>query len=277
MFVTSGGFLHATRLGTPAILQMSVLLLVGALFWVRRTERPVLFSYVLVIVFALLWYVPGLIWFELLALVLLRGEIVRQLSRSSWLHRGSWSALALLLVAPLLYAFYQTPSLIRSFAGLPAHFTSVMHMLADAGNAILSLGIRSPLNPELTVGHAPLLDIVELILFILGVYLLAKKYYVARSVGILSALLLSLVLILLGGPITVTALVPLIYLCMAGGLALLIKQWLRVFPRNPIARATGIGLVFIMISFSVLYQWRSYFVAWPHNTIVRQTFNQRQP
>lgn len=277
MFITSGGLLHAARLGTPAILQMSLLLFIGALFWIRRTEHPTLLSYVMVIAFALLWYVPGLIWFELLAFVLLRKGITHQVSRTGWLHRSGWAATALVLLAPLLYAFYKSPALIRGFAGLPNHFAPITQMLANVGNAVLSLGIRSPLNPVATVGHAPVLNIVELILFILGLYLLIKKYYVTRSIGILSALLLALILIFLGGPVRVTTLVPLVYLCIAGGLALLIKQWLRVFPRNPIAQGVGVTLVVVMIFFSILYQWRSYFVAWPHNVAVRQTFDREQP
>jgi hypothetical protein len=54
-------------------------------------------------------------------------------------------------------------------------------------------------------------------------------------------------------------------------------QWFTVFPRNPIARGSGIAVICLMLFFSVLYQTRVYFVAWPHTTATRQAFDLPQP
>ncbi len=277
LFATSSGFLHVARLGSGLILQLSVLLLMGAIFGYHQSRHRVLASYALAALFALLWYVPGMIWFELLALVLFRTNTIRLVKLADWKNLVGWVILPLVVAAPLIHACINTPSILRAVGGLPSHFISVSHMLSNLGNALLSIAIRSNGTPELWLGHAPLLDIIEAMLLLLGVYTLIQKINSIRSLGVLGAIFISLVLISLGGPVGFTSLVPLLYLCIAGGLYVLLQLWLRVFPRNPIARISGIGLVCILVFFSVLYQWRSYYVAWPHNIATKQVFSKHQP
>ncbi|HXR49972.1 MAG TPA: hypothetical protein VN778_03015, partial [Verrucomicrobiae bacterium] len=73
------------------------------------------------------------------------------------------------------------------------------------------------------------------------------------------------------------SLIPLLYLFIIHGLRQLLGQWLTVFPRNPIARFTGIGIICLMLCFSILYQVRAYFVAWPHTSATLQTYTQLPP
>lgn len=277
LFATSGGFLHVARLGSGLILQLSVLLLMGAIFGYRKSRHRTLAAYALAALFAILLYVPGMVWFELLALTLFRTNITRLVRQANWKHLVGWGVLPLVVVAPLIRACINTPSIVRTIGGLPSHFISASHMLSNLGTALLSIAMRSNGTPELWLGHAPLLDIIEATLLLFGVYMLIRNIQSVRSQGILGATFISLILISLGGPIGFTSLVPLLYLNIAGGLYALLQRWLNIFPRNPVARTSGIGLVCILVFFSVLYQWRSYYVAWPHNAATKRVFNKHQP
>jgi hypothetical protein len=277
MFATSGGLLHAARLGSPLILQMSLLALIGGVIWYRRSRQSLIGGYALVIALAILLYIPALIWFELLALVLLHKRILRVLGATAWPHIVAWVVLFAGLLTPLALAAVRTPLILRTLAGLPQHFASPLQILHGIANSILSIGVRSNGSPYLWVGHAPLLNIIELTLFALGAYALFKRAGRSLSIFLFVATIFSTVLIGLDGPINISSLVPLLYLFIAAGIYMLLSLWFTVFPRNPVARSLGVGLVCLLVVFSTLYQVRSYFVAWPNNAATKQVFNQKQP
>lgn len=277
LFATSAGLLHFSRLGTPQILQMGALVFLWGTLWYRRRAkwRPAA-GYIVVALLALLWYVPGMVWFELLGVVLLYRNIQRELRGHSSGYIVGYSVVFLAIVLPLLVKGTHDSNLLLTTAGLPTSFHQLTHFGRNIVDAFLSVGIRSTGNPLLGVGHAPLLNIIELVLALLGIYYYVLQERSVRTVFLLGSVVLSLVLLGLGGSVTYACLVPLLYLLVASGLNNLLGQWLRVFPRNPFARATGVGLVCVMLFFSMLYQVRSYFVAWPHDTATRQVFDHRQ-
>jgi hypothetical protein len=163
-----------------------------------------------------------------------------------------------------------------AFAGLPQHLHSIGTMAANFGHTLLAIGIQSEGTPDLWLGHAPLLDIIQLILAAIGIYACARRFRSGRNPFLLLGLLLGIVLISFGGPVAIGLLLPFLYLLVASGLFKLLNDWLAVFPRNPIARFTGIFIACALVFFSVLYQWRAYFIAWPHNTTTRATFRHHQ-
>lgn len=278
LFATSASFLHISRLGSSQIIQMAVLLLLCMAIWYRRfLHHRRLLGYGFAITLALLWYIPGMIWLELLGLIILHKPVFRVLRVVAPLHKISWIILFLLLITPLAIASVRTPSLIYGFAGLPEHFVSISHLGSNLVNTILSIGIRGTGGAELGVGHVPLLDVIELALGLMGAYFYIRHERSIRTLFLFGAGIITVALISLGGPVSFSCLVPLLYLFVAGGLNNLISQWLTVFPRNPIAKLTGLTLVCLMLSFSVLYQTRAYFVAWPHNNATRQLFSDKQP
>lgn len=275
LFATSSGFLHTARLGSPLILQMGVLAILGVLLWYRRTSHHRWVSYAIVGMFAVFWYVPGMVWFELLAIGLLHKYVWRLLRRIGWPHLVGWLVLWAIVVAPLVWAAVHSPRIIMSLAGLPTHFGSIWQVLQNIGNTALAISIRGPGNPDLWLGHMPLLDITETALLLLGVYLFVKSFRSLRGIALIGLTAMGIILVGLGGPVAISGLVPLAYLFIAGGLHVLLNRWLSVFPRNPVARSAGILMVLLLAFFSVLYQVRSYFVAWPHNPATVQTFQQR--
>lgn len=278
LFATSSGLLHYARLGTGLITQMGVLACISSVLWYRaRGNNRMYAGYWLVVLLALFWYVPGVLWFELLGLIVLLPDVKRQLSRTPSAHLAGYTGVFLVVILPLIIASIRTPHVALLAAGLPQHLHTLSHIGSNFLNAVLSIGIRSNGDPFLWVGHAPLLNIIELVLLVVGIYYYLYEVRSARAIFWGGGTLLSIVLISLGGGVGFASLIPLLYLAVAGGIDHLLSEWLRVFPRNPIARATGIILVSTMLFFSILYQVRSYFVAWPHAPTTKHVFNRRLP
>lgn len=278
LFATSAGFLHAARLGTAEILQMGVLIFIGSVLWYRRRRNHrVLIGYGVAALFALLWYVPGMVWFELFGLVLLGSGLRKQLLGMPSAHVAGWAVVFLGLIAPLVVASVPDPSILLAAAGLPTSLSSLADFPSNVLNAVMSIAVRSNGNPLFWVGHVPLLNVIELILVVIGMYHHLYLKRSLRSAFLFGSSIICLLLIGLNGGVSFACLVPLLYLFIASGLNFLLSQWLAVFPRNPIARTTGIALICIMLGFSILYQVRTYFVAWPHVTATRQAFSHRLP
>jgi hypothetical protein len=157
--------------------------------------------------------------------------------------------------------------------GLPTSLHSLSHIGSNLVSTVLSIGVRSNGNPVLWVGHSPLLNVTELILGALGVYYYVYRQRSLRSLLLAGTAIVSIVLASLGGNSSIACIIPILYLFITSGLSHFLEEWLTVFPRNPIARTTGIAIICIMLFFSALYQGRSYFVAWPHSAATKQTFN----
>ncbi|MGH7234344.1 MAG: hypothetical protein ACREF7_02765, partial [Candidatus Saccharimonadales bacterium] len=76
------------------------------------------------------------------------------------------------------------------------------------------------------------------------------------------------------GLFSALALLPLIAITAGTGLAFLLKEWFEIFPRNPIARTTGLVIMFAVITLSAVYEIRSYFVAWPSDPATTAIYDQ---
>jgi hypothetical protein len=273
MFATSAGLLHFARLGTGDILQMSLLGLLDVVIWYRyRSKHRMWVGYLIVALFALLWYIPGMLWFEVLGMLALQKIIINQLRRAKTIHLVGLSAILIVVWAPLAVAIIRNPRLFLEVVGLPQKLGTLTHVGTYAWQNLSSIVIHSYGPSVLWVGHAPLLDAVEVIIGLLGIYYIVRNAP-ARRTFLLGSAVIGLLLASLGGSVSIAPLVPILYLCIANGIDNLLGQWLSVFPRNPVVRIAGIAVVCIMIFFSVLYQVRTYYVAWPHAPATRQTFN----
>jgi hypothetical protein len=273
IFATSGGFLHFARLGTPWILQMGILILIGLIVWHRRSPQlhPYL-TYAVVMAFGLLLYIPGMVWFEVFTLLLIYKRIIRHWNRSAILHRIAWPLLTLILALPLMAGIIKNTELLWPALGLPGSLHAVSSVGSNLWNTLLTIGVRSNGNPLLWVGHSPLLNVTELILGALGAYYYAYQQRSARSLLLAGIVVAGIILVSLGGDITIACIIPILYLLIASGLNHLLEQWLDTFPRNPIARTAGVAIVCVVLAFSMTYHVRSYFVAWPHTPAAKQVF-----
>jgi hypothetical protein len=279
LFVCSAWFLHLARLATtdillvvaPVVLFASYVLLLqhgktlaGRLGWVALQ--------------GCLLFVPGMIWLMLLHGFWQRRELAAIGHRiTSWSERTATTLLILLFVIPLTVGIWlgQTKVTILELLGLPQHVPHLGDIAANAGHQLLFLAIRGTTAPDAWLNHLPILDMFGLIMLVAGLYFYLTHFTAKRSKLLLGVGLISFALASLGGSATISLLVGWLYLLITGGIAYLLHQWLKVFPRNPVARSCGIAIVTIAVAMACLYGLRQYFIAWPHNRPSQNAFEAR--
>jgi hypothetical protein len=273
LFVTSAWVLHASRLASFDVLYLWVLptlLLVNVLLQKYGDRAAVWYAGILV--WGSMLYIPGLIW-----LLLLNIYIQRESVRNGWRHFSRWWQRGLYLVAgliwlPLLVSYLAREGGVQTWLGLPSRWAQPLALLKQFAAVPVHLFIRGPEYPQLWLGRAPLLDVFTLAVCLVGIYFYSVHWHAARSrlLGLLA--LAGAILVGFGGPVAFSLLVPLMYVAAAAGLAYLLREWLRVFPLNPLARGVGLGLIILAVGLSCTYNLRAYFVAWPHNRTTHATF-----
>lgn len=274
LFATSAWTLHIGRIASydviylwalPAIMVIQVLLH-------RQGQRAIVW-YGSILIWGLLLYVPGMVW-----LVGLQLYHQRRLLLKAWSEVVSWRRRALSILgifiglAPLIWHLLR-PGQLGVWIGLPAHWPSLLHQIKLFIAVPVHLFIRGPQNPELWLARAPILDIFTLLVTGLGAYFYIKNWRAPRSQAIGLQFILGSLLVGLGGAVSLSLLVPVLYMAAAAGVAYLLHEWLKVFPLNPVARGLGIGLIAACVGLSCVYNLRSYFVAWPHRIETHAAFS----
>lgn len=273
LFSCSAWMLHVSRLASYDVMyafSMLTIILVTVLIKKYKTH-----PYIFVLSGLLLGIAattPGVIWLVLLALLLIKDDFI-----IGWKHlNNSWQKIVFTVVSmsfiPLIaFSIIKHGGLLNYF-GLPSKFDGIVESLKHLIGAPVHLFIRGPQYPELWLGRQPVLDIFVLITVFLGIYFYAHHRSAARSKVLLVMLTASLILTGLGGPVSLSAAVATAFLLSATGIAYLLRDWLTMFPINPIARLLGISVVAVAVLLSCSYGIRSYFVAWPNNTETNKTF-----
>lgn len=272
LLATSSLFLHYARLAEPAI---TGTLLLGAFAygtWLHATKRPRIALIIGTLLTIALLYVPGLIWFAVIGCVWQRKLLLKSFKHSPIL--GSTLILfGLLLLAPLGYALYIEPSLIKQLIGLPAHtIPSVFDYLRNVANVFASLIIRGPSDPVVWLGRLPLLDIFTFTMCLVGIFAAFSKRQLDRKKMLIGSIIVGILLIGLGGSVSITILIPFIYILASSGITLILQQWFTVYPRNPIARTLGASILTIAVLMTCFYHINSYFIAWPNAPETKQAF-----
>ncbi|HET7060504.1 MAG TPA: hypothetical protein VFH99_04335 [Candidatus Saccharimonadales bacterium] len=276
LFATSAWVLHVSRLASFDVLYLwtlPALLLMGALLQRRPNRYYAVYGNVLL--WGLLLYIPGLVWLVAVSIYFQRKTIVK-----GWRYFSRWWQRCLYLLAgiiwlPLLVNNLRHTGALRLWLGLPSHLAGPLTLLKHFIGVFVHLFIRGPQYPQLWLGRAPILDIFTLAMCLIGLYFYVQHRRASRSRLLASLFLVGAVLIALGGPVSLSLLVPLLYIVAATGITYLLQQWLQVFPANPLARSLGLGLVAVAVVLACTYNLRAYFIAWPHNTVTKTVFRYR--
>jgi hypothetical protein len=157
---------------------------------------------------------------------------------------------------------------------MPDHFAPWQSTLKQFEDTVQAFVYHGPHNPQLWLGRLPLLDAFLGFMLIAGILFYARHWRATRTRLLLGYFVLGVLLVSLSGAVRLSAIVPIVYLVAIGGVAYVLHFWLNVFPRNPLARGTGIAIVAAIIIFSCLYNVRQYFIAWPHNPEVVTIYQQ---
>ncbi|HWT55530.1 MAG TPA: hypothetical protein VN031_00695 [Candidatus Microsaccharimonas sp.] len=268
-------FFHASRYAGPDVLYMWAIptLLAILIAWDRHHEQKKV-AYLALAGLAVLSYIPGMIWF-VLAIFVLQPHILLD----SWqaaktvVARLALLLLPLVLLLPLIVAFVGSSSLLRTWIGLPAHFGSAESVGRGLLHSVSFFVYKGPATPELWLVRAPILNFFATVLAVLGALFYAKHMQAPRTRLLATFFVIGALLFALSGPVTISILVPLMYLLVAAGFGYLLHEWLQVFPRNPLARAVGFSLLGIAVVLACAYEFKSYYIAWPHNPATEAAFH----
>lgn len=273
LFATSGWLLHVGRLDTGDI--MSVLLplsLLSLAAWAHGTKRHGLVLFYATLVSGLIFFTPGAIWFLLAGYVLIRRSILRHVREARVWEK---SCSALIVTGPIVllgHAIWQSPTILRSWLFIPSPLPAPQTIVRQLIESLSFLFVRGPYLPGLWLAHTPLFDVFSGAMCILGAYFYVRHFRNLRTHLLAVFLLLGCALTALHGAIGLSYMVPIVYLLAGTGLTYFLHLWLSVFPRNPLARGFGIGLVTLTVAAACVYHITNYFVAWRYNPQTVQAF-----
>ncbi len=274
LLLSSAWFLHFARLATPQILLGSSIGLLWAGLRLRGNEprhSTVLLSFAIVL-YCL--YIPGLIWF-IAPLIVWRHKIIfRELRR---IHKGMLSLMILAFlfcITPLVYSFTQNTQILLDWLYVP-HTIQLSTIISNSWGLPIWLLLRAPVNYAYWLGRVPYLDIFSVVMLALGVFVSIHNLILDRVRTIFGMLIIGIVLTILNGPLALMLIIPIIFVLIASGIALLLQQWFTVFPKNPLARTVGVIMVLSVVLIAGLYNLKAYFVAWPNNIETIQSFQEK--
>lgn len=276
LFITSAWFLHTARLATPEILWLVGILALVVLFSPRRYGFDNRFAFpVIVAMLAALLYVPGMVWLVLLSLIIRRENLVDSWESSrGFFLRFVAIAGGLALIGPLIQGLILNPELVRPWLGIGT-LESPLLIIRQLLAVPKQLFISGPFDPVQWLGRLPLLSVFETVMFILGAYFYLTHLRAARARFIIVLSLLAWLIIGAGGLVSLSLIIPAVYLVVTTGIAYMLHEWFKVFPNNPIARSMGIAVIAIAILLTSVYQTRSYFIAWRYSPDTRQVFTEQ--
>jgi hypothetical protein len=274
LFASSGWFLHTARIGTPLILQLSLLLAIAYGVWLKRTRTGTVAVLIASLMAVWFLYIPGFVWFVVAGIVWQRKSLRVLMSRTPAMGMLAAYALGIVLLVPLMRSFVLHPGLLKQFVGLPGgSLPTITTIGKNLAHIPQHLFLSGPSDATLWVGHVPLMDVFSTGMLVLGVYAYFYRHKLDRARVLLGCTAISVVLVGLGGTVNIAVMLPIMYLVVASGIALMLQQWFTVFPRNPLARAIGVALISSAVFLTIFYYVNQYFMAWPHAPATRALFS----
>lgn len=282
LFVSSAWFLHAGRFSG---IQAAMLLTVPIVLWlwrfVPRYRGRAWLGYVVAVTMAVLVSLPGGIWFALLLAALKGKAVVTGLGKQKAWQTGLQYLLFFVCLAPLIYAMVTMgdKTNVLSWLGVSELMAvdpvGVTKQLLDIPSQLF---LHGPEQISLWLPGLPVLDILTAVMAIIGIVWLVMRLKTESRLLIICTLVLAIAFTGLGGygAGQLSIIVPFLYFAATAGLRFLLHRWRQTFPRNPFARGLAYGLLSIAILASVTYNLRAYFVAWPHNPAVLNSFRERR-
>lgn len=274
LFASSPWFLHLARLATADIVPATIIGVVLLGIWLEKGKWPVLTLLALAVFGTLLIYTPGFIWLVVLGFFWQRKRILSALSNTSFTFKVLWFLTIGLLLTPLARAFWLQPELLRQIAGLPDHSLVFNDIITNILQVPVRIFYHGPENPVIWLGNLPLLDIFSTVMLVIGVYIYWFRLRLDRTLLMIGLALFGCLLSALSGQIS-AVLLPVIFIVVASGIALMLQQWFTVFPRNPLARSIATGLMVLTVALTVFYNTSHYFVAWPGAPETKAAFSQQ--
>jgi len=276
IFISSALVLHVARFASTDITYiLAPLAVLATNIYLHDHEGSVAAWFIWLTSLSLLLFTPGLLW-----LVVLVGTWQWRAIVAAWrtLNLGQ-RILSIVIPLGVLGTLAQASVignwklLVPLWLGLPRQLS--LHTLSQLPQSMVTtlsfIGWRAPTRPEIWLGDVPLLNVFLLAMLAAGVFFYARHWQASRTRMLGSYLVLCILLVSLGRA-SIGLVAPLLYLIAVAGIAYVLQFWLRVFPRNPLARGFGIGLMTVLVALSCYFGVVQYFVAWPNNPAVKQVY-----
>jgi hypothetical protein len=273
LFGTSGWLLHVGRLGTGDILFVLIpLTLILLASWANNTERHGLALLYMTFVAGLAFYTPGAIWFLLVGSFLIRKAIITHLRHARIWEKSVCILITLILAGLLGYAIYRDIHILRTWLFIPATIPAPLTILKQWLDTVIYLVFRGPSSASMWLGRSPILDSFTGVMAVIGTYFYITHHKNLRTRVLLSFTVLGSILVAFNGIQAIGYIIPIVYLLAGTGITYMLHTWLTVFPRNPVARTTGIVLLSAIVALAIGYHLTSYFVAWRYDPATVQAY-----
>jgi hypothetical protein len=278
LFATSSWTLVLGRGAHSSVVGVFLLLLIFTLGTrLLFTTKPFYDWLFLAIATSLALYTPMLIWLVLTAGIvslLHYRQRQRSLPLKKW-QRAVVIGVPILLVLPLAIATLRKPEFILQLLAISSPVRSIPDLFANFAEVIKTIFFGADHTSALGLGNLPFIDIFSLFMFIIGVYYFERRFALKRSKLLFGGLLMGILICSISkvDMLNVSLLLPLVYIFVSAGLHETITRWLNVFPRNPLARTTGIVAIAIALGFTSSFHLTKVFIARPGNPEVRALYS----
>ena len=252
MLATTGTqFIFLSQDGTSSIMYsfLAVWLLLSSTMVTRKKIFATFWKVLACVLTATLLYVPLGIYLVIAVLttMLFHPHIRYIIRRLPAFKVVLATVLGLIVISPMMYAAFVDTDVAKQLLGIPTTPVSIKDNLISLTQMIL--GFASEPNSYLL---RPFFSLGAFMLIAVGGYKILTQKYTARSYIILVWGVLLLPLVLLNTE-HITAYLIIASMYMTLGIATLIANWYKLFPRNPYARVVGLvplGIVVVGIAIS---------------------------
>lgn len=256
-------FIAMARTGTAEVLYMLLLVLI-LLAAVQLTTRPRgVFFWKLILAAAglLLIYMPLGIY--AVAALLVAGafhpHVRYQIKRTNWWQLAILFFLAGTVLAPVVISSLNDPRTLETLLGIDALRDKLSLASISASLLTLSKSLFGFTDPAVGTTITPFLSLTFMFFVLFGLVRTIMHRHAARSYLLHIWLLVSVPLLILNPSQFALLFVPAVML-MAIGLEAFMREWYRLFPRNPYARlAAFVPLTLIIIGLITIESTRYFY------------------
>lgn len=273
MYGTTGSLLTNGRLATANIMLLVLLGLLACGYYLRFNTHRQRSMLITSVILALSLYVPGMLYFIAGGIAWQFKALRRDSKKFNLKFLGICLGVFVLILSPLIYGLVRDPSLYKEYLGLPSKLPNIIDFIKSFLAVPYGIFVAAPKNSIFRLGRQPVLDIFASFMFILGCITLFKRYKLDRLVLLIAIFVVATLYTALSGNYENSfVLLPFIYLCIAIGIGMLLEEWRKVFPLNPLARGVAAAIMALAVVISVNFQTWRYFTAWPHNSETKTVF-----
>lgn len=246
IMMVAGQFIFLSQNATPHILYVTftALILLFVSLIIQTARFRLIWKIGLAASVALSMYTPYFLYINLILLLIgiihphTRYHLRRKTERSRWVIAGG---VFVLLIAPLAYLCVTSPDMLQ-------HLLSLQSLTFDIIDNLKRLVVSYFwIHPTVESGQiVPIMDFSSIALILLGAMTLLIQRHTARAYMLFTWLVVALPLLALNPSLTVIIIIPL-FILLAIGTETLLREWYKLFPRNPYARGVGLLMLIALI------------------------------